>query len=79
VKQRRGRAPIITSPFGGEVGLRSNPGEGALLVAPTFNADAVTRDYFVAEDDGGRRFWLFREGLYVEGVQPSWFLHGFFA
>ena len=68
-----------TSPSGGEVGLRSNPGEGALLVAPTFNADAVTRDYFVAEDDGGRRFWLFREGLYVEGVQPSWFLHGFFA
>jgi hypothetical protein len=31
------------------------PGEGAL-----------TRDYYVAEDDGGRRFWVFREGLYDE-------------
>jgi protein ImuB len=44
------------------------PGEGAL-----------TRDYYVAEDDGGRRFWLFREGLYDETGAPRWFLHGFFA
>lgn len=44
------------------------PGEGAL-----------TRDYYVAEDDGGRRFWVFREGLYHETGNPRWFLHGFFA
>lgn len=44
------------------------PGEGAL-----------TRDYFVAEDDGGRRFWIFREGLYGETARPGWFMHGFFA
>ena len=38
-----------------------------------------SRDYFIAEDDGGRRFWLFREGLYGEAEEPRWYLHGFFA
>jgi protein ImuB len=38
-----------------------------------------SRDYFVAEDDGGRRFWLFREGLYSDPGEPRWYLHGFFA
>jgi protein ImuB len=38
-----------------------------------------SRDYYVAEDSGGRRFWLFREGLYGETAVPSWYLHGFFA
>ena len=47
--------------------------------APVFDADALTRDYFIMEDDGGRRFWLFRHGLYGEGANPAWFLHGFFA
>lgn len=38
----------------------------------------LARDYYVAEDDGGRRFWIFRDGLF--GVSnPKWFLHGFFA
>ncbi|HTJ57864.1 MAG TPA: DNA polymerase Y family protein [Devosiaceae bacterium] len=45
----------------------------------TFEAGEVTRDYFVIEDDGGRRFWLFREGFYQPGITPRWFLHGFFA
>ena len=40
---------------------------------------ALTRDYYVAEDDGGRRFWVFREGVYGEDTPPRWFLHGFFA
>jgi protein ImuB len=39
----------------------------------------LTRDYFIAEDEAGRRFWLFRESLYRQGVSPRWFLHGFFA
>jgi protein ImuB len=38
-----------------------------------------SRDYFIAEDDGGRRFWLFREGLYGDDDEPRWYLHGFFA
>jgi protein ImuB len=38
-----------------------------------------TRDYYVVEDETGRRFWLFREGLYRETNEPRWFVHGFFA
>jgi protein ImuB len=38
----------------------------------------LTRDYYIAEDEGGRRFWLFREGLYGTGGQ-RWYMHGFFA
>ena len=31
-------------------------------------------------DTEGRRFWLYREGLYDrETDQPRWFLHGLFA
>lgn len=41
---------------------------------------APTRDYFRIEDSDGRRFWLFREGLYArETENPRWFLHGLFA
>ncbi len=39
-----------------------------------------TRDYFRAEDAQGRRYWLFREGLYgVETARARWFLHGVFG
>jgi protein ImuB len=38
-----------------------------------------SRDYYIAEDESGRRFWLFREGLYGETASPAWFMHGFFA
>ncbi|HEY0300322.1 MAG TPA: DNA polymerase Y family protein [Rhizomicrobium sp.] len=39
-----------------------------------------TRDYFRVEDDAGRRFWLFRDGLYGrETLAPKWFVHGLFA
>jgi protein ImuB len=37
------------------------------------------RDYFRVEDAQGRRFWLFRRGLYGGGGEPRWFLHGLFA
>jgi protein ImuB len=41
---------------------------------------APTRDYFRAEDAAGRRFWLYREGLWGrETTQAKWFLHGVFA
>lgn len=43
-------------------------------------ANALTRDYFRVEDSRGRRFWLYREGLYDrETVRAKWFLHGLFA
>ncbi len=46
---------------------------------PLFDPSQAMRDYFVVEDGEGRRFWVFRQGLYgsSEGANP-WFLHGFF-
>ena len=44
-----------------------------------FQPATVLRDYYVIEDDGGRRFWIFRLGLYGAEVPPRWFLHGFFS
>ena len=39
-----------------------------------------TRDYYRVEDENGRRYWVYREGLYERETQdPKWFLHGFFA
>jgi protein ImuB len=39
-----------------------------------------TRDYFRVEDSNGRRFWLYRDGLYTnETAHPRWFMHGLFA
>jgi protein ImuB len=37
------------------------------------------RDYYRVEDKEGRRYWLYRDGLYQENTAPRWFLHGFFA
>lgn len=39
------------------------------------------RDYYKVEVQGGRRFWLYREGLLHDGRggTPRWFLHGMFA
>lgn len=41
-----------------------------------------TRDYYRVEDEQGRCFWLFREGLYREANEttlPTWHMHGLFA
>ena len=44
-----------------------------------------TRDYYRVEDAAGRRFWLYRDGLYdsglngANGAPPRWYLHGFFG
>lgn len=43
------------------------PGEGGL-----------TRDYYRIEDADGRRYWVFRHGLFVEREHPRWYLHGLF-
>jgi protein ImuB len=43
------------------------------------DSDAGTRDYFRVEDEDGRRFWLYRDGLYAPGANPTWYLHGLFA
>ena len=58
-------------------------GEGPERLAPEWwreGAGVLTRDYYRVEDREGRRYWLFRQGLYgeVEGRQPCWFVHGLF-
>jgi len=58
--------------------------EGPERIAPEWwheiDAGRSTRDYFRIEDAEGRRFWLFREGLYErETTSPAWYLHGLFA
>lgn len=40
----------------------------------------LTRDYYRVEDQNGRRFWIFRHGLFGrEAHSPAWYLHGLFA
>lgn len=39
----------------------------------------LTRDYYRVEDVRGRRYWIFRHGLYDEKPDPRWYLHGLFA
>lgn len=41
---------------------------------------APTRDYYRIEDASGRRFWIFRHGLYdSKRAAPAWYIHGLFA
>ena len=58
--------------------------DGPERIAPEWWREAAppareTRDYYRVEDEDGRRFWLYRRGLYRPGAAPTWFLHGFFA
>ncbi len=48
------------------------------LAAEWWRAERADRDYYCVEDEAGRRFWLFRQGLWGEGEPPRWFLHGIF-
>jgi len=59
--------------------------EGPERIAPEWwHGSARTeraRDYYVVEDEDGRRFWVFREGIYGEphAPDPNWFIHGLLA
>lgn len=56
--------------------------EGPERIGPEWWRDGpgTTRDYYRVEDRAGRRFWLFRDGLYEGGTKPPrWYLHGLFA
>lgn len=37
-----------------------------------------TRDYYRIEDGDGRRYWMFRHGLFGEETDIRWYLHGLF-
>lgn len=58
--------------------------QGPERIAPEWWQDQPgtrLRDYFKVEAAGGRRYWLYREGLHDDGRggDPRWFLHGMFA
>ena len=64
--------------------LQVTRAEGPERIAPEWwqaeDAERATRDYFRVEDADGRRYWLFREGLYGrEREHPLWYVHGLFA
>jgi len=44
-----------------------------------WRAPGAPRDYYRVEDEYGRRFWLYRAGLYEPQTRPLWFVHGFFG
>ncbi|MGF1455639.1 MAG: DUF6504 family protein [Alphaproteobacteria bacterium] len=58
--------------------------EGPERIAPEWwraeDEGARSRDYYRVEDAHGRRFWLYRHGLYDrETSEPQWYLHGLFG
>lgn len=57
--------------------------EGPERIAPAWwrsGGETLTRDYYRVEDEAGRRFWIYRRGLYGrETDRPEWYLHGLFA
>jgi protein ImuB len=58
--------------------------EGPERIAPEWwreRSTARLRDYYRIEDETGRRYWIYRQGIAGDGRGgvPDWFLHGFFA
>ncbi len=41
--------------------------------------DPSLRDYYRVQADDGRRYWVFRIGLYQQDAPTRWYLHGVFA
>ena len=62
---------------------RVRAAEGPERIAPEWwlpsEADAEIRDYYRVEDAEGRRYWLYRAGLYQTDAAPRWYLHGMFG
>ena len=68
------------------VAYRVARAEGPERISPEWWRDETsvgkgrTRDYYRVEDEEGRRFWIYREGLYGrEAAQPNWYMHGLFG
>ncbi len=58
--------------------------EGPERIAPEWwREPAATRlrDYYRVEDQAGRRYWIFRQGVVGDGRggAPDWFIHGLFG
>jgi protein ImuB len=48
------------------------------IEAGWWNAQLVTRDYFVAEGSDHAHYWIYRERI-GHAAQPHWYLHGLFG
>jgi len=58
--------------------------EGPERIAPEWwreRSTARLRDYYRVEDQSGRRYWIYREGLIGDGRGglPEWYIHGLFG
>lgn len=58
--------------------------EGPERIAPEWwreRSNVRLRDYYKVEDQAGRRFWIYRDGVVDDGRggPPQWFMHGLFA
>jgi protein ImuB len=62
---------------------RVRAAEGPERIAPEWwlpgEDDAEIRDYYRVEDAEGRRYWLYRAGLYQTDPAPRWYLDGMFG
>ena len=70
----RADAALITHTHAALMAAAADPGE------PVSSLPRA-RDYYRVEDEAGRRYWLFRQGLYDDGRggPPDWYMHGLFA
>lgn len=58
--------------------------EGPERIAPEWwreRSTARLRDYYRVEDQAGRRYWIYREGVFGDGRGglPEWYIHGLFG
>jgi protein ImuB len=58
--------------------------EGPERIAPEWwreRSTARLRDYYRVEDQAGRRYWIYREGVIGDGRGglPEWYMHGLFG
>ncbi len=58
--------------------------EGPERISPEWwreRSTARLRDYYRVEDQSGRRYWIYREGLIGDGRGglPEWYMHGLFG
>lgn len=53
-------------------------GDGGLEACDGCGGASGLRDYYRIEDTGGRRYWVYRDGLFGEAQQPRWYVHGLF-
>ncbi|MFM1982699.1 MAG: hypothetical protein RJB22_1418 [Pseudomonadota bacterium] len=73
------KRPASSLPLAGEAGGGPETKDRPSPNPPRKQEGDLTRDYYRVEDVRGRRYWIFRHGLYEEKAQPKWYLHGLFA